>query len=67
MRPAELKTRIKTAFKTQRLFIKAFNASGGTLDEITLSRQLKGAIEISAGWRSAYEIFFRHSPYFLKE
>lgn len=57
--PAQLGAAIDEQYPTRRAFIEAFNEAGGELEETTLSKQLHGARGLSAGWRSAYALFFK--------
>lgn len=57
----DLRTAIKSRYKSNRDFIEAFEAAGGVIDETVLSRQLNGSRGLSSAWLSAYNIFFNHT------
>lgn len=55
----DLRTAIKARYASNRAFCAAFSeASGVTLIEQTLSRQLSGRVNLSGGWKAAYNLYF---------
>jgi hypothetical protein len=66
MTKEQLYTLIESRYKSRRAFVLAFNEQVGAskkLDETTLSRQLsdKNPLGISAGWESAFILYFSSS------
>lgn len=60
MNTETLKATIEARYKSKRAFILAFNECAGfeALDESVLSRQLSERVNLSNGWKAAYNLFF---------